>query len=594
MSTPSEPEFDLDLHFLPAWAQQSPELNRYAQFDGKDENRSGRRPDRGPQQRRDRPDKRAGRPAQSEKATPHPGQGPRREFGGPPRRESRGGGFGPRPADQRALEPDLPEINISFIPDEKGVDSLARQIKLTGRAYPLFGIAQMILKKPERQHVSFQVIKKPDGQVAQPLFLCALDDTLWLSEQDAVDHVFKRHFQTFYQTERTPTDPPKGTYTFVAQCGMSGSILGPPNYHDYQTKLLKLHAERFPRVPFEVFKSRVKIVRDESVVKQWLDEQSWKTEYVCLNVPEPKKLASREETEAHFRNTHLGNVIKPIESFTLSGLASRQLAEPPLRMAVRRALDEQMRFPLRIATVLSQQFAGRGLQFFKVNKTITHVAVARPHYLDLETTPVSDGVKRIMEFIDARPRCTRHQLVETLAPNPTTAVAPEPGARPVEGGQTKERPGQAVPTPAAPPTPEQTAVIADLHWLIHQGHVIEFASGILETAKKPVIRPFKAHEAPRPPAAVAEATAGEPLTDTHVSSESMPAHAPTEVASPLAGGIDAESKSEPGAAAPSDAQSNGAQETAPTAENAVSVPVGEPAEPQAAAPTHSATQPAAT
>ena len=84
-----------------------------------------------------------------------------------------------------------------------------------------------------------------------PLFLCALDDSLWLSEDEAVAHVLEKHFATFYQTERTPTDPPKGTYTFVAQCGMSGAILGPPNYHDYQNQLRKLHAERYSRMPFE-------------------------------------------------------------------------------------------------------------------------------------------------------------------------------------------------------------------------------------------------------------------------------------------------------------------------------------------------------
>ena len=56
----------------------------------------------------------------------------------------------------------------------------------------------------------------------------------------------------FYQTERTATEPPKGKYTFVAQCGLSGIILGPPNHHDYQNALRKLHAERFSRMPFEV------------------------------------------------------------------------------------------------------------------------------------------------------------------------------------------------------------------------------------------------------------------------------------------------------------------------------------------------------
>src|SRR5216117_224090 len=126
----------------------------------------------------------------------------------------------------------------------------------------------MILAKPQRHSITFSVKKKPDGTVVQPMFLCALDDTLWLSEEAAVRHVLDRHFTTFYQPERTQIDPPKGVYTFVAQCGLSGAILGPPNHHDYQNQLRRLHADRFSRMPFEVFKAKVRIVRDEAVVKK--------------------------------------------------------------------------------------------------------------------------------------------------------------------------------------------------------------------------------------------------------------------------------------------------------------------------------------
>jgi len=152
-----------------------------------------------------------------------------------------------------APEP-LPEIQVSFTSDDHGVDMLAKQIRITGRAFPLFDIAQLILAKPERHCVTLSIKKKPDGTPVQPLLLCALDDTLWLSEDDAVRHVLDKHFSTFYQAERIKIDPPKGVYTFVAQCGISGVILGPPNYHDYQNQLRKLHAERFARMPFEAFK----------------------------------------------------------------------------------------------------------------------------------------------------------------------------------------------------------------------------------------------------------------------------------------------------------------------------------------------------
>jgi len=71
-------------------------------------------------------------------------------------------------------------------------------------------------------------------------------------------------------------------------------------------------------------------------------------------------------------------------------------------------------------------------------------------------------VKKIVQFIDSHPGCTRKLLFDYFSQRRTeTAGAPrEP----------------------APETPrrisaEETALITDLHWLIHQGHVIEFADG---------------------------------------------------------------------------------------------------------------------
>src|ERR1019366_6901916 len=402
MSTLPDSELDLDKLFLPAWAQE-PSASKYAKYEGETEryDRRGDRDRRGP-----RPPRRDGPtgPRRDDNRPRGDRRGPPRPGGGAPRPEGERGrpAGGPRPdfrrgepRERRPVPPPLVEIDLSLRPEEKGVESLARQIKMTGRAYPLFDIAQMILQKPERHTVVFNTKKNAEGKPVQPLFICALDDTLWLSEDEAVAHVLRKHFATFYEAERTATEPPKGTYTFVAQCGMSGAILGPPNHHDYQNQLRKLHAERFSRMPFDAFKSRVKIVRDAEVVKKWIEGQSFKTEYVCLNVPEPLKLASLEEVEKHFRATHKDSIIKPVETLTVAGLPSRSLRSSGLQRLIRQEWEHQKFFPLPIATKLSQQFAQYGLQFFKVNKTVTHVSVARPQYLDLETTPVSENIKRI-------------------------------------------------------------------------------------------------------------------------------------------------------------------------------------------------------
>jgi hypothetical protein len=465
-----ETDLDLEKLFLPAWAQDKPAGNRFEKFTGnegvKPERRFNDKPGERRAPRRDNAD-----------------GGDRR--GGSKFGERKGGGFRER-RDERRERPTppapLPEVTVTILPGENGVESLARQIKMTGRAYPLFQIAQLVLDKPERYSVQLTVKKKADDTTAQPLFVCALDETPWLSEDEAIAHVLKNHFATFYQVERTATEPPKGVYTFVAQCAISGVILGPPNHHDYQNQLRKLHSERFSRMPFDAYKASVRIVRDEAVVKKWTEEQSFKTEYTVLNVPEPLKLATLEEVEQHFRAAHKETIIKSVEALVVGGVLSRNLRSRGLQQLIRNEWEQQRHFPLQLASTLSQQFAHHGLQFFKVNKTVTHVAVARPQFLDLEATPVSENIKRIVSFISEHPRCTRRKLIETLAPvaQPTVIeVKPD-----------------AILAPAAEATPEQTAIIADLHWLAHQGHIIEFADGKLETAKKPLPKTPKPEKKP--------------------------------------------------------------------------------------------------
>jgi len=560
MSNIADMGLDLENLFQPAWAQGKSEANKFEKFTGNE----GVRPERSF----------SGKPG--ERRSPRPsgggggfGGGERRGGEGRPQRAGGGGKFGDRrggfrgadrrddhrePERREPLAP-LPEFNVAFIPEEKGVEQLSRQIKMTGRAYPLFQIAQLILQKADRYSVQLTPKKKADG-TAEQLFICALDETPWTSEAEAVAHILQHHFATFYQAERIQTDPPKGVYTFVAQCGLSGIILGPPNYHDYQNQLRKLHTEKFSRMPFDMFKARVKIVKDEAVVKKWIEDQSFKTEYNALNVPEPLKLATLEEVETHFRATHKDGVIKVVETAIIPGVPSRALRCGGLQRLIRQEWEQQRHFPLPIATKLSQQFAQHGLQFFKVNKTVTHVSVARPTYLDIETNPVSDGIKRIVDYINANAKCTRKKLIEALAPTPKAIAIPVPATppspAPTAEGERVSAPateGEAVAQPAvevkpaepkAPEaTPEQTVVMVDLHWLIHQGAVLEFADGRMETAKKPMPKPPKPEKkvekklegkpAAAEPAASTETVApAEPVAVAETASTAESAPTPTE------------------------------------------------------------------
>jgi hypothetical protein len=254
--------------------------------------------------------------------------------------------------------------------------------------------------------------------------------------------------------------------------------------------------------------------------------------------------------EKHFRAVHKDTIIKPVESHTVGGVLSRNLRSRELQRLVRDDWERQKYFPLQLATGLSRQFATHGLHFFKVNKTFTHVSVARPQFLDLETTPVSESIKRIVGHINAHPKCTRRQLVEALAPSPKKptvieikpaappAAAPAPAANEAAGAEKPPEGGTPnIPPASDEPTPEQTAIIADLHWLVHQGHVLEFADGRMDTAKKPVPRPPKPEAKPMEAKPATEGgatpTTVEPEGDTAILTEAeIPASEPPPAAEP--------------------------------------------------------------
>ena len=583
-------ELDLDLEFLPAWAQKPNDAKPFANYAGEERSRSRGRgdwSDRSPRQRDDnrgRDFKGRGDRDRGPGDNRDRGPGGSRDGDQRPKFQKRDG---KRPFDKkggfrRDAPPPRPplELDVAIQPEKNGVESLARQIKHTGRSYPLFDIARLILAKPERYLVVLKTRKKEDGSVAQPLFFCQVDETVWLSEDQAVDHVLSRHFDTFYKTDKIEIDPPKGTYTFVAQCGMSDQVLGPPNYHGYQDKLRALHADRFSRLPFDVFKSRVKIVHDEEVVKKWLDDQSWKTEYIAINLPEEIRLESRVAVREHFRQHHLSNLISSVSDVALKASVFNKKTPPRMQNLVRYAIDDQRRFPLKVVNMLSQEFSSHGLQFFKRKKSVTHVSVSRPHHLNLEQTPVSDSIRNIVTFVSENKDCTRRMILDKFAPEPEK---PETAEAPAEGDEPKAPP---------PLSPERTAILSDLHWLVHQGHVGEYANGQMEIAPKPQ-PPQQKKKKPRPPktpktepTATGGTSSTSPQTpvDAPAAEETKPAEKPDPSAEPPAPEASdtpeadepAEAKAtteEPPAAEESDAKDESAAEsTAPEASDTVEAP----------------------
>jgi hypothetical protein len=301
-------EIDLAMSFLPSWAkgsEPSDNASRLAsRFGGTDDKKGFR--DKGNRSEGPR------RPSRDER--PRRSGGPREEGRRDPIR---------REAPRR--EPEILPLegwDIRFLPDRNGVEGLARQIKASAKAYPLFDLVRLVLEKSERYVVEF----KRKDEKAQALFQVRADGTLWLSEADALSRALAANFDKFYRRETIQVEPPKGNFPCVAQCGMSDVLLGPPNYHDYPIKVRQLHAERFSHVPFDQYQSRIRMVKEEALIEQWRSEQTTREVYFPIgdapakpDAPNPAAVPTGASAEA-----------RPDQSPGQSpALASENLTEPP-------------------------------------------------------------------------------------------------------------------------------------------------------------------------------------------------------------------------------------------------------------------------
>jgi hypothetical protein len=473
-----------DLKFLPAWVKEAPNENRYADFAGEDNVPPGQRERRN----RDRPG------------------GDRRERGPRPPRSKEGGRSqgerSRRPGGQRPPEPRQPEepiapppaVDVRFVPAAHVLESVLAQIKAGHLAYSVFSLGRMFLDKPERYDVRLKAEKAAlfqlgeNGPVASDQRV--LENGAFLSEKD-----------NFYRTEVTQSEPIKGNFTSVARCRLSGVLLGPPNHHAYQPQLRSLYEQRFSRrMSFPEYQRQIEIVANPEAVERWKEEARSVTTYVTLQEPPPLTFKSAAETERHFRQTYLPGLLRSSADLTVDGVVSRRLADRSLGRVIEDAWAHEYRSPSKMMQELIGAFRQVGLHVFRHRKGMLFVSPVRARPFKHGTASVSPAVVAILEALTGKPGINRKQLLERLPQ--------EEGAEP---GSEERR---------------KLALASDLHWLISEGHVIEFNDGALDL---PRIKSAAFHV----PASAAPVSAPNGSTDEFASPNQLEEVPPPESASPL-------------------------------------------------------------
>ena len=293
--------------------------------------------------------------------------------------------------------------------------------------------------------------------------MVALDQSLLAA------HVLKQHLADYFVVEEKLSDPPAGQFVCVAKCGLSGTLLGPPNHHSYAEKSHEIHRTRYPEMSWDEYQSRIQMVRDPALIEQWKEESRKQTLYRRKQAGgepgEPMKMA---EAEALVLKEIAPTAVQDTRRATVPAVVAREIEDRALMTAVREAWQKENRFPLMLTIALRGAFRHRRLYVFKAGKGIDFVSSVQP--VPLEPEHAVEPIRQVLSYLREHPGCTRQSLVEAL------------------------RPG--LPADA----PEIKDVLTPLAWLIERGHIIEFFNGTLSVPLKGLAH---AQERERPVPAVA-------------------------------------------------------------------------------------------
>ena len=559
----------------------SPSERRERDAGGERPRRDG--PGGGAPDRRDRrPMRKPAGPGGNEGPAPQSGAPERREFsgGGQPRRDGPseyrggprregpggggqryGGGYGGRNEQMDRGPYESPFFAATFYPEDTSFNTLVQTIRKSCRTIELFEIARTVVAKTERFVVVVTRKTEPSSPVApgaepvakvapKPFYISVPDHLPFESDEAAVAHVLSNHLSTFFDTAEVQVDPPKGNFQVINKCGVTGELLGPPNYHRYNQIVIQHHAAKVSRMSLEAFRSRIETVRDPEAVAQWLEKMkkttryTWKTPAAkpaaaapaaapvegapTAETPAPTETAapaeaatapaeatppmvptfdSLEDARLYLLTHAKDKVVRTSESARFHGKIAETLPPGEIRRAVEGALERQRKFPLDTANALRGRLRREHFTIFKKgSKGVSYVCAVKRKFR-VPGQSFADSIGSLISFVEAHPMIRASELPAKLL-GIAAATAPVEGTPPVE----------------TVISPEDRAKIGrlqgDLMWLVREGYVTEFIDGRLFAAP-PVV------EARKKEAELAEHDPENFPDGPPSASESSPAPAPT-------------------------------------------------------------------
>jgi len=334
-----------------------------------------------------------------------------------------------------ARRPEAPvaALDVKVLPDTKALGTIIRKIQQDSHAYKLKDLAYFFLDNPSS--VLLRVTPKDRGAVK--FHQCKACSFAAADEEAIAEHAVAAHLGDYYKAKEIECEPPKGTFTCVARCGLSGVLLGPPNVHEFNSIVKEMIATRYPGMSEADYRAKIEMVRDAETIEEWRKGATKKTVYVEAGAADGEgEQLTREQAESRFRRTMMRQLFSEPKVLMVGAEAALKSPWADLRRAAHAALDQERRSPGAMCFALRGAFHHRKMHFFRANDSRGPEFVTSVELRKFDAAHAIPELAKVAQFIAENP--CRPQAV--IAQDPETAK--------------------------------------HLDWLVSTGHVVAFTNGV--------------------------------------------------------------------------------------------------------------------
>jgi len=432
--------------FTPDWAKGKPDdKSRYARFEPRDERddrpargRAGARPSRD--------DDHSGKPRFS--GGPRSGErnrfGDKDRFSGGSRSRATDDDRGPRREPRQFVKPLDAEVRI--LPNQKDLGGIIRKIQTSHLAYPMRQLERLFLENPG----SCMLRVTPRGETAVTFHQCKACGAVAFSEDELAAHLLAAHLGDYWTSEEVECEPPKGAFTCVAKCGLSGELLGPPNLHGYDARIREMIRTRYPNMSEAAYRARIEIVHDQEAVEAWRQSATKKVVFKKKGEAEAPAV-EREVAEMDFRMQIAPSLMSSPKAVDVPADQALKATDRAFLFACRDAFEFEKRRPRNLSFALHGAFHHRKLEFFRANDPRGPEFVVAVKPTPLDTAHAIPELATLVKFVEEHGETTRAEILAALA-----------------AGDEKKA----------------AEIKSHIAWLVEKGHLIGFSDGVLTVPAK--------------------------------------------------------------------------------------------------------------